>query len=87
MTASGGYFGKMYYGSVQKYPEQHLCDRVAAYYATAKRMVTGSLDSNAQAIASISPRNMATLDNTTFHPVAISHDWRDDKTILTLLQM
>ena len=92
MTASGGYFGKMYYGSVQKYPEQHLCDRVAAYYATAKRMVTGSLDSNAQAIASISPRNMATLDNATldnatFHPIAISHDWRDDKTILTLLQM
>ena len=87
MTAEGGYFGKMYYGSVQKFPEQHLCDRVAAYYATAKRMVTGSLDSNAQAIASISPRNMATLDNATFHPIAISHDWRDDKTILTLLQM
>jgi hypothetical protein len=87
MTAEGGYFGKMTYGLVQKFPEQHLCDRVAAYYATAKRMVTGSLDSNAQAIASISPRNMATLDNTTFHPVAISHDWRDDKTILTLLQM
>lgn len=87
MTAEGGYFGKMYYGSVQKYPEQHLCDRVAAYYATAKRMVTGSLDSNEQAIASISPRNMATLDNATFHPIAISHDWRDDKTILTLLQM
>lgn len=87
MTAEGGYFGKMYYGSVQKFPEQHLCDRVAAYYATAKRMVTGSLDSNAQAIASISPRNMATLDNATFHPIVISHDWRDDKTILTLLQM
>ena len=87
MTAEGGYFGRMYYGSVQKFPEQHLCDRVAAYYATAKRMVTGSLDSNAQAIASISPRNMATLDGSTFHPIAISHDWRDDKTILTLLQM
>ena len=87
MTAEGGYFGKMTYGLVQKFPEQHLCDRVAAYYATAKRMVTGSLDSNAQAIASISPRNMATLDNATFHPIAISHDWRDDKTILTLLQM
>ena len=87
MTAEGGYFGKMTYGLVQKFPEQHLCDRVAAYYATAKRMVTGSLDSNAQAIASISPRNMATLDNATFHPIGISHDWRDDKTILTLLQM
>ena len=87
MTASGGYLGQLTYGSVQKYPEQHLVDRVSAYYATAKRMITGSLDSNAQAIASISPRNMATLDGSTFHPIAISHEWRDDATILTLLQM
>lgn len=87
MTASGGYLGQLTYGSVQKYPEQHLVDRVSAYYATAKRMITGSLDTNAQAIASISPRNKATLDGSTFHPIAISHEWRDDATILTLLQM
>ena len=87
MTASGGYLGQLTYGSVQKYPEQHLVDRVSAYYATAKRMITGSLDTNAQAIASISPRNKATLDGSTFQPIAISHEWRDDATILTLLQM
>lgn len=87
MTASGGYFGKMTYGSVQKYPEQHLCDRVAAYYATAKRKVTGSLDSDVSAIGSISPRNKATLDGSTFHPISISRNWRDDESIITLLQL
>lgn len=87
MTASGGYFGKIYYGSVQKYPEQHLCDRVAAYYATAKRKVTGSLDSDVSAIGSISPRNKATLDGSTFHPISISRNWRDDESIITLLQL
>ena len=87
MTSSGGYFGKMYYGSVQKYPEQHLCDRVSAYYATAKRMVTGSMDSNASVIGTISPRNKATLDGSTFHPIAIGRNWRDDESIITLLQL
>ena len=87
MTSSGGYFGQMYYGSVQKYPEQHLCDRVSAYYATAKRMVTGSMDSNASVIGTISPRNKATLDGSTFHPIAIGRNWRDDESIITLLQL
>lgn len=87
MTASGGYFGKMTYGLVQKFPEQHLCDRVAAYYATAKRKVTGSLDSDVSAIGSISPRNKATLDGSTFHPISISRNWRDDESIITLLQL
>ena len=87
MTSSGGYFGQMYYGSVQKYPEQHLCDRVSAYYATAKRMVTGSMDSNASVIGTISPRNKATLDGSTFHPIAIGRNWRDDESIITLIQL
>ena len=87
MTSSGSYFGQMYYGSVQKYPEQHLCDRVSAYYATAKRMVTGSMDSNASVIGTISPRNKATLDGSTFHPIAIGRNWRDDESIITLLQL
>ena len=87
MTASGGYLGQLTYGSVQKYPEQHLCDRVSAYYATAKRMVTGSMDSNASVIGTISPRNKATLDGSTFHPIAIGRNWRDDESIITLLQL
>ena len=87
MTASGGYLGQLTYGSVQKYPEQHLVDRVSAYYATAKRMVTGSMDSNASVIGTISPRNKATLDGSTFHPIAIGRNWRDDESIITLLQL
>ena len=89
MTASGGYFGKMYYGSVQKYPEQHLCDRVAAYYATAKRMVTGSLDNVKMQLGIGMDRASAKwfYCYVGLGEYAVNHDWRDDKTILTLLQM
>lgn len=75
-----------YNGSdVLKYPEQHLADRIADYWATAKRMIKTELRTNA--IADINPQNKVTLDSTTFHPIAISHDWRDDITTLTLLEV
>jgi hypothetical protein len=38
-------------------------------------------------VIDISPRHKVTMDGTTFHPIAINHDWRDDVVSLTLLEM
>ena len=65
-------------------PEQHLANRVAAYWAQSKRQV--GVELRTDAIAAITPRHRLTLDGTIFNPTAISRNWRDDVTILTLLE-
>lgn len=87
MTADGGYFGKMSFGGVEKFPEQHLADRVAAYWATSKRMVIGELDDDDNIVKEISPRHVTRLDGSTFYPIAIAHDWRDEKKVFTLIEI
>ena len=47
------------YGSNNEYPEQHLADRVAAYWAQSKRQITTELRTDA--IAAITPRHRLTL--------------------------
>jgi hypothetical protein len=39
------------------------------------------------AITEPAPSQKVTIDGNTFHPIAISHDWRDDITKLTLMQL
>ena len=85
LNPNGTQMGKQTYGSAQKFPEQHLCDRVAAYWATAKRELC--LELRSDQIGNVTPRNIVTFDNDTFHPIAISREWRDDITNLTLLQL
>jgi hypothetical protein len=87
MTADGGYFGKMRFGGVEKFPEQHLADRVAAYWATSKRVVIGELDDDNNIVNEISPRHVTELDGSVFYPIAIAHDWRDEKKVLTLIEI
>ena len=65
-------------------PEQHLANRVAAFWATSKRQITTELQANA--VPAITPQHKVTLDGTTFYPTAISRDWSEDVTILTLLE-
>jgi hypothetical protein len=67
-----------------EYPEQHLADRVAAYWTQSKRQITTELRTDA--IAAITPRHQVTLDGTTFNPTAISREWCDDVTKITLLE-
>jgi hypothetical protein len=72
------------YGSNNEYPEQHLANRVAAYWAQSKRQVTTELRTDA--IPAITPQYRITLDGTVFNPTAISRNWRDDITVITLLE-
>ena len=84
------------YGSSAEHPEQHLADRVADYWATAKRKIDAELQSQmAQAvtpsgtviIGEITPLHKVTLDAGTYTPVGISRVWRDDIVKLSLMQL
>lgn len=65
-------------------PEQHLANRVANYWSSSKRKITAELLSN---MVSVTPDQMITIDGTTCHPISIGHQWRDDITNITFLEM
>jgi hypothetical protein len=92
MNADGTFMSSAPYGNSTEQPEQHLANRVTTYWAQAKRMLSPDLIANASigtgvTVMDITPRHKVTLDGTTFHPIAINHDWRDDIVSLTLLEM
>lgn len=83
----GSYFSMTTYGSstTPERPEQHLADRVANYWATAKRML--ELELLSDLIANINPMYMVTVDGSTMHPIAIGRRWSDDVTTLKLIEI
>lgn len=85
MDSIDGYMAKANYGQSQQEPEQHLANRAAAYWASTKRKIVGEFRANT--ISDISPNYKVTMDGTTFYPVAISRNWRDDIVILNLQQL
>ena len=85
MDSINGYMTKANYGQTQQEPEQHLANRAAAYWASTKRKIVGEFRANT--ISDISPNYKVTMDGTTFYPVAISRNWRDDIVTLTLQQL
>lgn len=68
-----------------KHPEQHLADRVTNFWQTSRRSLAVEL--RRDLIADITPRHKVTIDGMTGYPIAISHEWRDDVTQLTILQL
>ena len=85
MDSINGYMSKANYGQMQQEPEQHLANRAAAYWASTKRKIVGEFRANT--ISDISPNYKVKMDGTTFYPVAISRNWRDDIVILNLQQL
>lgn len=83
--SDGSFVETVGYGNQQEHPEQHLANRVAAFWQSSKRQVVTEL--RTEAIPDVTPRHRLTLETAwKFDPIAISHDWRDDVTTLTLLQ-
>ena len=82
---SGSLISEVTYGQNSERPEQHLADRVRDYWQTSKRRIEAELRSDR--IPVISPRHKVTIDGMTGYPIAISHEWRDDVTQLTILQL
>ena len=71
--------------------EQYLADRVSNYWATSKRMIHAELRSDVTVggtqIANFTPLNTFNIDGTKMASIAFGHEWRDDITILTLLEI
>lgn len=85
MNANGTFMETVPYGNSNEHPEQHLANRVTAYWASAKTRATVELRSDV--ISEPTPVRKLTLDGITFYPIAISHDWRDSVTRLTMIQI
>lgn len=87
MNPDGSYLSKMVFAgsATAKHPEQHLADRVTSFWQTSRRRLAVEL--RRDLIADITPRHKVTIDGMTGYPIAISHEWRDDITQLTILQL
>lgn len=88
LDANGNIISTVNYGGTPQHPEQHLANRVATYWNTAKRML--DLNVMANHIGAVTPHTKVTLSTEsgqTFIPLAISHNWHDDVVKLTLIQL
>ena len=85
LNATGGYVATVPYGQNSEHPEQHLADRVSKYWANSKRKLMTDLRYNL--IPSIRPNNLVSMNSATFYPASISHDWRDDKVTIGLMEL
>lgn len=89
MNPNNTYMGAISYnGSLAlEYPEQHLANRVTSYWSTSKRKLVVELISNGTNVNSVNPGTKVTLDDSTLYPISFSREWRDDITLLSLLQL
>lgn len=95
LDGSGNIVEKVPYGNTTEHPEQHLANRVANYWATAKRKIDGEFQAHVTQtvtgdtvkIGDILPCHKVSIDSGTFAPIAISRNWRDDIVKLALLQI
>lgn len=86
------YLTTLTYGNTTERPEQHLANRVTSFWARSRRRLRTELLSNVAMVGStlirdITPQYLVTMDGVQCHPLAISHDWRDDIVQLTLLDI
>lgn len=95
LNPDNSYLTKMAFAgsATEKHPEQHLAERVTNYWQSSRRRLSVDLRSNAPVddstgvVADISPMYKVSIDGMTGYPIAISHEWRDDVTMLTILQL
>ena len=87
LDVSGNILSKVSYAGTLEHPEQHLADRVASYWANAKRNIYAELQANK--VGDVTPQAFVSVSGEagTFIPIAISRNWRDDVLKLSLLQL
>jgi hypothetical protein len=82
---AGNIISKVRYGSSFQLPEQHLANRVSAYWSSDKMRLDTELRNNI--MTGISPDKTVSLAGVTGVPVAIGHDWRDDVMQMTVIEL
>lgn len=85
INPDGTFVERLQYGALSLWPEQRLADRVARYWETSRRQLRTDL--RTEAIPEVTPCHHLTIDGSHMYPVAISHLWRDDVTILTAIEV
>ena len=91
INGSGNIVATVGYNGTNEHPEQHLATRVANYWNTAKRKMDLEVRSDVLAgsilLGNITPYEKVSVESTTFHAISIGHNWRDDITQLSLLEI
>lgn len=74
------------YGIAQEHPEQHLANRVASFLERSRRMLDINVISTYA--ANVTPSTYITIGNPQhYHPLAISHQWWDDVTNISMIEL
>ena len=83
---NGGYTSLVQYSgqssSNYEHPEQHLANRMASFFSTKRHKTSVELDTDR--LGNVTPGDMSANSQ---YPIAISHEWRDDVTQLTLIDL
>lgn len=85
INPDGTYMTSATYNGAVTYPEQHLADRVTAYWALSKRRL--QIEPRTDLLGEVTPQHVMTVDGTYSYPISVGHDWRDDITKLTLMEL
>jgi hypothetical protein len=87
MNADYSYMAFAYYGEAIEHPEQHLANRIADYWESAKRMLTTELRTDVvESSSNIDPQKHLVLDGVHYRTLAINHRWRDDVTSVKMIE-
>ena len=89
LNANGSFMATAKYNgnTSDEHPEQHLANRITSYWQTSRRMITPELKTDV--VGDFTPQQYVTLENQTGHfsPLAVTRQWRDDVTIVSLIEM
>lgn len=87
MNTDYSYMATVYYGESLQHPEQHLANRIAAYWGSAKQMVSAELRTDVvESSSNIDPQKHLVLDGVHYRTLAINHQWRDDVTSVKMIE-
>jgi hypothetical protein len=72
-------------GHYSDHIEQYVADRIASYGSTLRRKVSGEY--RMDVVGGVTPHHLLTLAGKSYYPVSISHEWREDKINITMLEV
>lgn len=72
-------------GQYSDHIEQYVADRIASYGSTLRRKVSGEY--RMDVVGGVTPHHLLTLAGKSYYPVSISHEWREDKVNITMLEV
>jgi hypothetical protein len=87
MNTDYSYMATVYYGESLQHPEQHLANRIAAYWGSAEQMVSAELRTDVvESSSNIDPQKHLVLDGVHYRTLSINHKWRNDVTSVKMIE-